>query len=408
MRSKIQEQTASKGRGSVEKSLSGSGRFSRNVWVAGLVSLFTDISSEMLVPVLPLFLATVLGAPVAAIGLIEGAAEAISSLMKAASGYLSDKMGRRKPLMALGYGVSNILKPLMGFAGSWTQILALRVSDRFGKGLRGAPRDALIAESTPPAIRGKAFGFHRAMDTLGAAIGPLSAWLILQVWPGQYRVVFWWALLPGAISVILLLFFLRDTKPEKPASGPVLRNWSIALGQLPPQLRRFIFIGTLFALGNSSDAFLILKAQNMGLAVALVPIAYFTFNTSYALLAYPLGALSDRIGRKPLMITGFVAFAVIYAAFAVANAPWMAWPLFIAYGLYYAATEGVQKAYVTDHAPGEIRGTAIGAFNALTGLAALPASLLAGFLWDRLSPAAPFWVGAATAGLSAILLAVWE
>lgn len=362
----------------------------------------------MLVPVLPLFLNTVLGAPVAAIGLIEGAAEAISSLMKAASGYLSDKMERRKPLMALGYGVSNILKPLMGFAGSWGQILALRVADRFGKGVRGAPRDALIAESTPQAMRGKAFGFHRAMDTLGAAIGPLSAWLVLQVWPGQYRAVFWWALLPGAVSLILLLLFLRETKPERPASGPVLRNWSISLGQLPPRLRRFILIGTLFALGNSSDAFLILKAQKMGLAIALVPIAYFTFNISYALLAYPLGALSDRIGRKPLMITGFLAFALIYAGFALANASWMAWPLFVAYGLYYAATEGIQKAHLTDHTPGEIRGTAIGLFSALTGLAALPASLLAGLLWDHLSPAAPFWVGATTAGISALLLAVWE
>lgn len=385
----------------------GAGGFSRNVWVAGLVSLFTDISSEMLVPVLPLFLSSVLGAPAAIIGLIEGLAEAVASLMKAVSGYLSDKTGRRKPFMALGYGFSNVLKPLMGFAGSWGQILALRVSDRFGKGLRGAPRDALIAESTAPAMRGKAFGLHRAMDTLGAVIGPLSAWLILQVWPGQIRAVFWWALVPGMISLLLLLLFLRET-PGKIRTGPVLQNWNIALGQLPPQLRHFMFIGTVFALGNSSDAFLILRAQNLGLAVVLVPIAYFTFNASYALLAYPLGALSDRIGRKPLMIVGFLAFALIYAGFALARAPWMIWPLFIGYGLYYAATEGIQKAYIADHAPGELRGTAIGVYNALTGLAALPASLLAGLLWDRLSPAAPFWFGAATAGLAALLLAVKE
>lgn len=328
--------------------------------------------------------------------------------MKAVSGYLSDKMGRRKPFMGLGYGMSNILKPLMGFASSWGQVLALRVSDRFGKGLRGAPRDALIAESTPPSVRGRAFGIHRAMDTLGAVIGPLSAWLILQTWPGQYRAVFWWAILPGAISVVLLLFFLRDTRPGKAVAGPVLRNWSLSVGQLPPRLRRFILIGALFALGNSSDAFLILKAQNMGLAVALVPIAYFAFNTSYALLAYPLGALSDRIGRKPVMIGGFLAFAVIYAGFAVANTPWMAWPLFIAYGLYYAGTEGIQKAYITDHAPAESRGTTVGVYNALTGLAALPASLVAGLLWERISPAAPFWVGSMTAALSAVLLALWE
>jgi len=393
----------------LEQPISGSaGRLSRNVVVAGLVSLFTDISSEMLVPVLPLFLSMVLGTPATAIGLIEGTAEAMASLAKAFSGYLSDRAGRRKPLMVLGYGLSNIIKPLMGFAGSWGQILALRVSDRFGKGLRGAPRDALIAESSPPSIRGKAFGLHRAMDTVGAAVGPLAAWLILQAWPGKYRAVFWWSLLPGAVSVVLLLFFLRDTRPENLTTGPALRNWSISLGQLPPRLRRFVLIGTLFALGNSSDAFLILKAQNMGLAAVLVPVAYFAFNASYALLSYPLGVISDRIGRKPLLITGFTAFALIYAGFALADAAWMAWPLFIAYGLYYAATEGSQKTHITDHAPADIRGTAIGVFNALTGIAALPASLVAGLLWDRFSPAAPFLVGTVTATLSAILLALWE
>ncbi|MGE5591037.1 MAG: MFS transporter [Bacillota bacterium] len=378
------------------------------MWIVGLVSLFTDISSEMLVPVLPIFLSAVLGTPAAAIGLIEGTAEAMASVMKAVSGYMSDRTGRRKPFMLLGYGLSNVVKPLMGFAGSWGQVLALRVSDRFGKGLRGAPRDALIAESSAPEVRGKAFGIHRGLDTLGAAIGPLTAWLILWAWPEQYRRVFWWAVLPGAISVVLLVFMLRDTRPERPASGPVLRNWSVSIGALPPRLRRFILIGTLFALGNSSDAFLILKAQKMGLATALVPVAYFTFNASYTLLSYPLGALSDRLGRKPLLIGGFLVFAVIYAGFALANVAWMAWPLFIGYGLYYAATEGIQKAYITDHALAASRGTAIGVFNALTGLAALPASLLAGFLWDQLSPAAPFWVGAATAALSAVLLLAWE
>ncbi len=384
-------------------------RMHRNVWVAGLVSLFTDISSEMIVPVLPLFLSTTLGTHATAIGLIEGIAEAMASVMKAVSGYLSDRMGKRKPLMALGYGLSNVLKPLMGFATSWSQVLAIRLSDRFGKGLRGAPRDALIAESTPPEMRGRAFGLHRAMDTLGAAVGPLAAWLILLAWKGDYRVVFWWALLPGAVSVALLLAFLRDTQPEAaPKAGPVLRNWSLAVGSLSPRLRRFILVGVLFAVGNSSDAFLILKAQEMGLAVALVPLAYFTFNAVYSLLSYPLGALSDRIGRKPVMVGGFLAFALIYAGFALAGQPWMAWPLFGAYGFYYAATEGIQKAHVTDLAPGEVRATAVGVFNALTGLAALPASLMAGWLWEHINPAAPFWLGAATAALAAILLVVSE
>lgn len=380
----------------------------RNVWIIGLVSLFTDISSEMLVPVLPLFLTTVLGSPVAAVGLIEGSAEAMASVMKAVSGYLSDKVGRRKPLMAVGYGLSNVLEPLMGFATGWGQVLAVRLSDKFGKGLRGAPRDALIAESAPAEVRGRAFGIHRMMDTLGGALGPLTAWLILRAWPGEYRRVFWWALLPGLLSLALLLLFLRDTKPE-PADGggPVMRNWSLSLRALPASLLRFVLVGTLFALGNSSDAFLILKAQHMGLADALVPLAYFAFNASYTVLSYPLGALSDRVGRKPVMIGGFVVFAIIYAGFAMADASWMAWPLFIIYGLYYAGTEGIQKAYIADQAPAEVRATAIGVYNALTGLAALPASLLAGQLWEQLGAGAPFWLGSVTGLLSALLLALW-
>lgn len=247
------------------------------------------------------------------------------------------------------------------------------------------------------------------MDTTGAALGPLAAWLILLVRPGDYRAVFWWAVVPGVVSLLLLAAFLRDTQPEKrPAPGPVLRNWSLALGALPPRLRRFMLISTLFALGNSSDAFLILKAQHMGVAVALVPIAYLTVNVVDAFCAYPLGVLSDRVGRKPVLVGGFLVFALIYAAFGLAGQAWLAWPLFAAYGLYYAGTGGIQRAHIADLAPGEIRATALGVYNALTGLAALPASLVAGLLWEHLSPAAPFWLGAGTAALSAVLLAVWE
>lgn len=387
-------------------------RLDHNIWVAGLVSLFTDISSEMLVPVLPLFLSAVLGAPAGAIGLIEGLAEATASLMKAVSGWISDRTGRRKPLMLLGYGLSNALKPLMGLTGSWVHVLTIRLADRFGKGVRGAPRDALIADSSHPAQRGRAFGLHRAMDTIGAAIGPLAAWLILLAWPGQFRRVFWWAAVPGLIAVALLGLFLRETRPEgtRPSSsrsGPVLRNWSLTVDALPPELRRFILIGAVFALGNSSDAFLILRAQNLGLSTALVPLAYFGFNLTYSILSYPAGLLSDRIGRKPVLVGGFAAFGLIYIGFALANHAWLSWPLFALYGLYYAGTEGVQKAYITDLASAEQRGTAIGVFNAISGLAALPASLLAGLIWDRFGPAAPFWVGSATAGVAALLLLLW-
>jgi MFS family permease len=383
-----------------------SGNLRRNVWYAGLVSLFTDISSEMLVPVLPLFLANVLGAPVRAIGLIEGLAEAMASLMKAFSGWMSDRTGRRKPLMVVGYGLSNFLKPLMGFTGGWGQVLAIKLADRFGKGLRGAPRDALIADSTSPQERGKAFGLHRAMDTLGAAIGPLVAFGILWLRPGQYRWVFWAAIIPGMLALVAV-FFIRETGSGVRQSGAVLRNWSLALGAVPPRLRRFMVIGVLFAIGNSSDAFLILRAQDLGLATALVPLAYFAFNASYAVLSYPAGALSDRVGRKPVMVGGFAVFALIYLGFGLATKAWMSWPLFVCYGLFYAGTEGIQKAYIADHAQKEHRGTALGVYNALTGLAALPASVLAGYLWDVVGAAAPFYVGSVTAALAAVLLLLW-
>jgi MFS family permease len=378
----------------------------RNVWVAGVVSLLTDISSEMLVPVLPLFLANVLGAPAGAIGLIEGAAETTASLMKAFSGWFSDRIGKRKPLMVLGYGFSNVLKPLMGFATVWGQVFAVRLADRFGKGLRGAPRDALIADSSLPEERGKAFGLHRAMDTIGAAIGPLLAWLILLHRPSAYSQVFWWAAVPGLLAVLALVF-LRETGTGAKQASPVARSWNLGFGRLSPQLRRFILVGVLFAVGNSSDAFLILRSQNLGLAAALVPLAYFTFNMSYALLSYPAGILSDRVGRKPVMVGGFLAFALIYFGFGRATAGWMSWPLFLLYGLYYAGTEGIQKAYIADHSGPEQRGTAIGVYNALTGLAALPASLVAGLLWDRVGPAMPFYLGSGTAALAALLLWLW-
>ncbi|MGE5674533.1 MAG: MFS transporter [Mycobacterium leprae] len=378
----------------------------QNVWLAGIVSLFTDISSEMLVPVLPLFLANVLHAPVEAIGLIEGVAEFFSSIMKAISGWLSDRFGRRKPLMALGYGLSNILKPMLGLTAGWTQVLTIRVADRFGKGVRGAPRDALIADSTTPGERGKAFGLHRAMDTIGAAIGPLLAYAILLGWPEHYRLVFWWAAVPGVLAIIAV-FFVRESGSGVRKDGPVFRNWNLSLRSLSPRLRRFVLVGMIFALGNSADAFLVLRAQNLGLAAALVPLAYFTFNVSYAFLSYPAGALSDKIGRKPIMIGGFLVFAAIYLGFGLAAKAWLVWPLFLFYGLYYAGTEGIQKAYIADHAAPEQRGSAIGVYNALTGMMALPASFLAGLLWDKVSPAVPFFVGGGTAAIAAFLLLIW-
>ena len=379
----------------------------RNVWVAGLVSLFTDISSEMIVPVLPLYLTGVLGAPAMVVGLIEGVAETSASLTKSVSGWLSDQVGRRKPLMVFGYGLSNLIKPLLGLTTGAGQVLAIRFADRFSKGVRGAPRDALIADSTPPDLRGRAFGLHRALDTVGAAIGPLLAALLLVLYADNFRAVFWWTAVPGVISVLLLLAFLRDTGAPAAARGvPRRQGWSLSLRPLAPRLRWFVLISTLFALGNSADAFLVLRARGLGLAAGMVPLAYFLFNTTYALLSYPAGALSDRIGRRPVIIAGFLAFALIYAGFGAATQPWQVWGLFALYGLYYAGTEGIARAYLTDHAPAERRGSAIGVFNAYTGLAALPASWLAGLLWDRWGPPATFFCSAAIALLAAVLLAL--
>ncbi len=378
----------------------------RNVVVAGLVSLLTDISSEMIVPVLPLFLTIVLGAPVAAVGLIEGVAESTASVLRVFSGWLSDRAGKRKPLILAGYGLSNLTKPLLALAGAWPHVLALRFADRFGKGIRTAPRDALIADSVDHSVRGRAFGFHRAMDTTGAAIGPLLAAGTLALTSsggnpaGNPRAVFWLASVPGIAAILVGWLFLRDRAvPPKDSAAPRL-----GFRDLGRPFALFTAIATLFAVGNSSDAFLILRAQNVGMAVAAIPLAYFAFNTLYALLATPAGILSDRWGRRPLLAAGYVVFAVVYAGFAVAPNAGVAAALFLLYGAYYALTDGVARALVADLVPASLRATAMGTFATATGLALLPASVIAGFLWQSVAPAAPFAYGAATAALSAALL----
>ncbi len=390
-------------------------RLPRNVWVAGLASLFTDISSEMIVPVLPLFLTGVLAASPASVGLIEGVAEATASLLKVVSGWWSDRVRRRKPFMLFGYGLSNLIKPLFALAQSWPQVLVIRFADRFGKGVRGAPRDALIADSVDASQRGRAFGVHRMMDTLGAAIGPLVSFAILMAFQDDYRRVFWWSALPGVVSVVVLSLWLRDSRRgtgrhddgATANDGPENRPDAAAARPLGPAFNWLAVVVTLFALGNSSDAFLILRARDLGLSVALVPVAYFSFNAVYSLTSWPAGSWSDRIGRRPLLIAGYLFFAAIYVGFARATQAWHVWPLFAFYGLYYAATEGVQKAMVADLVPAGRRGTAIGLVNGLTGLATLPASLAAGLLWQRFGFGWSFYYGAATALAAALGLLVW-
>ncbi|MEB3103138.1 MFS transporter [Ferviditalea candida] len=414
-------------------------RFGLNstIVVLGLVSLFTDLSSEMIIPVLPLFLTSVLHVQAGAIGVIEGLAESTASVLKLFSGWFSDRIGKRKPLMVFGYGLSNLVKPLFAVSASWGQVLGIRLADRFGKGLRGAPRDALLADVTTPADRGRAFGIHRAMDTLGAAIGPFSAFWILAVFDNNYRAVFWFSAIPGVLAVALLVFLLKerkagahggsvgeanvtdltngeaekneapqaDTRGEKATAARSPQPLpKIGFKQLSSKLKGFTLAATVFALGNSSDAFLILRAQDAGMAAVWIPLAYFAFNITYTLFSVPAGMLSDRIGRRPVIVAGYLIFALIYLGFGLAsNAGWI-WVLFIVYGVYYAATEGIQKAYVGDLAEQGGRGLAMGTFNALTGLAALPASIISGALWQMYGPMAAFGFSSALAVAAAGLM----
>ncbi|MBN1193339.1 MAG: MFS transporter, partial [Coriobacteriia bacterium] len=363
--------------------------------------LLTDASSEMVYSILPLFLANVLGAPVAAIGLIESLAEATASFMKLGSGWLSDRVGRRKPLIASGYALSNIAKPVIALSASWPAVLALRLTDRLGKGIRTAPRDALIAESASEAERGRSFGVHRALDTLGAAIGPLVAWAILTLSPDAYRTVFLISAIPGTLAILFVLFAVRDTgrrsSPER-SSRPSFKDFS-------KPLIAFTAISGVFAIANSSDAMLILRAHDLGASAALVPLMYVVFNLVGAALSGPVGARSDIIGRRRLLVFGFAGYAAVYLGFSLAHSPIAPWLLFALYGVPYAATEGMTRAYVVDLAGPERRGTALGAYTFVLGLAALPSSALAGILWDTVGHAAPFALSAALMTAAAVALA---
>jgi MFS family permease len=375
----------------------------RNIMIAGLVSLLTDIATYMITPVLPLFLVGSLGASTALVGLIEGIAEATASILKVFSGWFSDRLGKRKPLMLAGYALSNISRPLFGFATGWVEVLIIKFSDKVGKGVRTAPRDALLADSAGPGGMGKAFGLHRTLDQLGSALGPLMAFGILSFFAGDYRAVFYWTALPGTLALFLIVFGIRDRSDRRKTAAVKPRLGFRGMGR---EFTVFTSIATVFALGNSSDAFLILRAQDAGLATALVPLAYFAFNFTYSVLSYPLGSLSDRLGRKPLIIAGFFIFGLVYLGFAFASRTWQIWLLFIAYGLYSAATDGVQRAYIADLIPAGQRGMGMGTFNAMIGLAALPASILTGYLWKSSGPGAAFGFGSLMAFLAGFLLLV--
>ncbi len=390
---------------------------SPNVFVLGVVSFLTDLSSEMTLTILPLFLANVLGVKTPVIGLIEGLAETTASLTKVYSGWLSDRMGQRKWLTVAGYGLSAISKPFLYFAGAWGLVLGVRVADRIGKGIRTAPRDALIADSCPADRRGLSFGFHRAADTAGAVIGLGAAAIIvyltqqmdLNLEASTYRTLVLVGIVPGLLAVAALVLFVRE--PKVTLNGrdrPVL-----SLRGFDRRFQMFLAIVILFTLGNSSDAFLILRAQNLGASVLQIFILLALFNLVYTVVATPAGALSDRIGRRRLIVAGWTVYGVIYLGFALADAAWQVWLLYIAYGLYYGLAEGSARALVADVVPVAQRGTAYGVYNAAIGIVAFPASFVAGLLWQGVGPwngfgpSAPFLFGAILAFLSVGLLLAW-
>ncbi|GFP26748.1 MFS transporter [Candidatus Hakubella thermalkaliphila] len=375
----------------------------KNVFVLGVVSFLQDVSSEMIYPLLPLFLAQVLGVSKAYIGLIEGTAETTASLMKIASGWLSDRLRKRKALVFWGYFLSTIAKPFLALTTAGWQVLGLRFMDRLGKGVRTSPRDALIADSTPAATRGKSFGFHRAMDTLGAVFGPLIAFVLLPLFNHNYRPIFLLALIPTSLALLMIIFFVAEKRAV--ASGDVSLP-KLSLRSFDRKFKMLLLVIILFTLGNSSDAFLILRAQNVGVATVLIPIVWFMFNTVYSSVAFLGGALSDWIGRKRVVIMGFLVYSLVYLGFAFAFRPLHIWTLFAVYGIYYGLTDGVLRAFVVDLVPAGLRGTALGLYHTSVGLTALPASLIMGLLWESMGPTIAFSFGAALALIATMLLLV--
>jgi len=392
-------------------------RLHPNIWIVTVTSLLTDISSEMIVYLIPLFLSNVLGMRTAIIGLIDGVAEATASLLKVYSGALSDRIRTRKWLAVAGYAISAVAKPFLYFSSTWGWVMGVRFADRVGKGIRNPPRDALVAASSDADQRGLAFGLHRAGDTLGAFLGIAAGAAI--IWWTQagaiyltrqtFRLAVVVSVVPAALAVLVLALGAREVLPAKQEQlslAPTLRG-------LDRRFKHFLLVVTLFTLGNSSDSFIILRGQERGLNVLQIMGMLMTFAFVYAGLSGPLGALSDRIGRRRLILAGWIAYGLVYLGFAVAGAGWQIWALFGLYGAYYASTEGVMRALVADLVPDAQRGLAYGLFNAAVGLAALPASVLAGVLWQGIGtwtgfgPAAPFLFGCGISLLAGLLFWRW-
>jgi MFS family permease len=373
----------------------------RDVVALGLVSLLNDISSEMIYPLLPLFLTVTLGAGVQVLGLIEGIAETTAALLKWGSGWISDRRKSRKPFALFGYAVSACTRPLMALAASAAQVGVIRLSDRVGKGIRTSPRDALLAAAAPPHLRGLAFGFHRAMDHAGATIGPLIAMAILVAYPEQYRRVFWWAALPAFIGVLILLILVRERPDSTGPSRTLAEPWQAADRRL---FHRYLAAVFVFALGNSSDAFLLLRANQLGIATVHLPLLWTGLHVIKMITSVPGSSLSDRIGRKKVILGGWLFYAFIYSGLAVADQSWHVVVLFALYGIYFGLTEGSEKAWVADLVPTPQRGSAYGQYHFYIGIAAFPSSLLMGVVWYRFSPSTAFFIGAGFAAAAVLLL----
>jgi MFS family permease len=383
----------------------------RNVVAIGLVSLLNDASSEIIYPLLPVFLASTLGASAQAIGIIEGLAESVSSLLKLFVGYLSDRLAKRKSLVVAGYAVASLARPLLAFAQTWTQVLAIRLTDRIGKGIRTAPRDAMIADTVSPEQRGLAFGFHRAMDHGGAVIGPLVGYLLVLLFvvnrqaptSGEFTKIFLVASVPALLAVLVAVFFMRES-PMKVRHET--ERVKLSLRGFDSNFKRFLLVLALFTLSNSSDSFLILRATEAGVSIVLVPLLWAAHHGMKVLSSLFGGDLSDRLGRKRLIAAGWILYALVYAGFAFATQQVSLWILFLVYGIYFGLAEGAEKALVADLVRPEQRGTAYGLYNLAFGITVFPASLLMGMIWDWKGPATAFLVSAVMGATAAILLLI--
>jgi MFS family permease len=387
-----------------------------NIFFLGLVSLLTDVSSEMIFTLVPLFVLNVLGAGATVVGLIGGLSESIDAILRIFSGRLSDRVRKRKLLAVVGYAVSTLAKPFMYLASAWGVVLAVRFGDRVGKGIRSSPRDALVADSISAGERGRGFGIHRAMDTSGAVLGLVIAAAIiyivqgggLELGLGTYQWLVLVGVLPAVLSVLVLLAFVREKKRVRQgvsSQGGLIPAKGVA--GFEARFKLFLVIMALFTLGNSSDFFVVLRAQNLGSSVLSITLMLVLFNVAYAAFSVPAGIMSDRLGRRRVIVLGWIVYALVYLGFAAASSLWQVWLLFACYGIYYGMVEGVARAFVADLVLEERRGTAYGLYHGVVGLTLLPASLIAGWLWDAVNPAAPFYLGAGLAFIAMLGLLVF-